>query len=222
MRPMRMLPITVLLVGLLVACEGPQGPRGEQGPPGEHGERGETGMPGEMGLQGERGLLGSQGLPGEPGSASGRFLVIDTIAPAPAALPSSPDAITVVAMDGSDGSGGTAGPYTVETSGNPLRVHLHGSIRMGANSDDGDRGMVEVFTVIDGVREEEPCAHVELRTVNANIWDTRTIVCDGFVSLEDGEHTIGFDLGYQGIGPGWGWRRTSLVFVEEIGVGRVP
>ncbi|MBI4287015.1 MAG: multicopper oxidase domain-containing protein [Chloroflexi bacterium] len=59
----------VVLVPLLVACAGPQGPQGPVGPPGQAGAPGPGGAPGPAGAAGPAGQRGSEGPAGSPGKA---------------------------------------------------------------------------------------------------------------------------------------------------------
>ena len=58
--------VGVLLITLVAACEGKQGPVDRPGVPGPQGERGPQGLPGVAGPQGERGPQGPQGPTGQP------------------------------------------------------------------------------------------------------------------------------------------------------------
>ena len=216
-----------VLACLLPGCDsgepglaGPQGERGEPGPQGERGPQGETGM---RGLQGEVGPPGEAGPQGEPGAPGTTYLVVGEVGAAPASLPASPTAFTTVPLDGAAGSAGQAGPYTVDTSGDPVRIHLHSSVSIAATSEPGqDHGIVQMLLEIDGAIEPLPCAHIELRSNTANILDRRTLLCDTARDLSAGTHVIGFHLRYQGRSPSLGPPSTSSVYIQEFGLPPSP
>lgn len=115
---------------------------------------------------------------------------------------------------------GSAGPYTITTTGGNVRVYFkamtyaYGATGVG----NGEEAGLIVHPVVNGVRQDY-CDYIYTRGWGTNDDSHGPLVCDVTYALPAGEHTIGFEhryYGYRTVLYG-GWDR-SAIRIEEMPV----
>ena len=207
----------------LPGARGPQGDRGEQGVDGDPGPQGEPGPKGALrgsrragpderrGKPGERGRKGDAGPPGPPGPpgdkgekgdtgecswpASNRAFGSMTI---PAVqLPSSNPLDEWLDLD----LKGYAGPVALTTAGGPVRIAFSAQAEMKPSANGvstGDTAGARLYLVLDGTREELPCASFVFRNLQSTAIENIPLHCTGVRALQAGPHSVGFFMEYVG------------------------
>ena len=112
---------------------------------------------------------------------------------------------------------GLVGPYTIRTTGRPVRIYFKADSYVDANTarTQWDAGTI-IHLVIDGVRDDDYCAYHYFRAFTERNISRASIVCDVNYDLAPGEHTIGFEHRYLGTRSLIYGGKRSKVLIEEI------